>query len=123
MTTTTNIQVKTCIKKREGIDKDGKPYVIYEITDILGTKYDAFDEFKEAESVQVEVAPDTSGKGYNAKIKRTKSPSVLDEKNLVAKDTKRETALTCAVAFKTEKPLNSDDVLKLADKMYNWLKS
>lgn len=40
----------------------------------------------------------------------------------VPKDTKRETALTCAVNSKMIPLVNADEILKLADKYLEWLK-
>lgn len=106
------ITVKSCTEKVKN-DK----YTIYEIVDVNGKKYDINELSKEGDVIECELIPDATGKGYNPKIKRIKSGG--GNKSFVVKDTKRETALLCAVRFST--PLKSGQVLELADKYYKWL--
>ena len=113
------ITIKTCVLEKTGTSQKGKPYTIYTVTDIADKKYQSFEEFKESENCEVVITPDATGKGYIPHIKRLKP--LHTGKTYIAKDTKRETALTCAVNSKFDKQLSSADILKLADKYYQWL--
>ena len=113
------ITIESCVIKNSGESKTG-PYTVYTVKDITGTFYQSFEEFTAGEEVSVVITADITGK-YNATIKRPKVAKPRTGGKFVPNDTKRETALLCAVKF--HKPLASADVLKLADKYYNWLKS
>jgi len=114
------INVTACVLKKEGTSGAGKAYKIFEVTCEKG-KFDSFDELAVGEH-DVEITPDTSGKGYNGKIKLVKAQGGFGNKVFTPKDTKRETALTCAVNSKMIPLVNADEILKLADKYLEWLK-
>ncbi len=114
----TKVTVTGCVLKKEGTSTGtGKAYKIFEVTTADG-KFDSFDELAVGEH-DVEITPDTSGKGYNGKIKLVKAQGGFGNKGFTPKDTKRETALECAVRTSA---LNADEVLKIADKYFEWLK-
>lgn len=113
------ITIKTCVLEKTGTSQKGKPYTIYTVTDIADKKYQSFEEFKESENCEVEITPDATGNAFLPHIKRVKP--LIPGKSYTPKDTKRETALTCAVNSKFDKQLSSADILKLADKYYQWL--
>jgi len=106
----TKITVKSCAEKLK-TDK----YTIYEVTDVEGEKYDTNVFFKEGDVVECELVPDTSGKGYNPKLKLVKP----NNRPFVVKDTKRETALLAACHNTVQ--MSASDVIERADEFYKWL--
>lgn len=106
----TKITVNSC-KEKLKTDK----YTIYEVTDVDGKKYDTNVLFNEGNVVECEIVPDTSGKGYNPKLKLVKP----NNKGFVVKDTKRETALLAACHNTVQ--MSASDVIERAEKFYEWL--
>lgn len=118
-----SITVKSCKLKKET-----DTFKVYGVEDIEGNKYDAFKELKEGESYNVEITPNGN---YAPKLK-----VIDDRKNTngfkggwggqksgnesfslaYAKD------LACA-NIAQGKPFTSEDVIKVAEKFYQWLES
>jgi len=110
------INVKTCELK---LDKG--EYKIYLITDTEGKKYDSMGEaFTEGEH-DVDITPNDNP-AYNAKIKKVKAATAktgFPQKDY--KFEKRKTALEITMQIVSGKDAASDDVLKVAEKIEQWL--
>ena len=106
------ITIKSCTEKKK-TDK----YTIYEVIDADDNKYDSFEDLKHGETIEVEVTPNDP---YNARIKVKKAT-----KPFVTKDTKRETALMCAVRTVgneyDDDASKSNATITIAEKYLNWL--
>ena len=113
------VNVTLCVVKKEGTSQAGKPYKIYEVTTDKG-KYDSFDEVTPGDH-EVELIPDTSGNGYNGKLKIQKAGGFGGGKVFIPKDTKRETALTCAVKS-AYSDMTDIEIIKRAEYFLEWLK-
>lgn len=109
------ITIKSCVLK-----KSNENYKLYDVETTDGRKGRSFDEFKPGDTVEVDIKNDEKYGLTFFKVKEMKKNGFPTKDYIFEK---RKAALECAVSLagKSEKALKSDEVVKVAEKFYEFL--
>jgi hypothetical protein len=112
------VKIKSCVFKREGINKSGEPYKSYEIELEDGRKGNSFAEFLPGEECEIEIKVPSDPK-YLPNF------SKVQAKKFGTKDyafEKKRVALECAVSLINSGKIPFEKLVEARDKFFEYLK-